>query len=140
MTRFVVVVALLFALGAVVMLVLYGLLKAVSRRGFRPAASGVVAGAPDTVAARIADLASRQRGLQVAVDSAGTVTWRRGFSAAAFEHQFRAEVRAAGSGAGGEALSEVRVEFRLPYSLYDWGAAKRLARRLLADLGREPLR
>ncbi len=140
MLRFVVVVAVLIALCAVALLVLYGLLKAVSRRGYRLAATGVVVGGPDTVVARVADLASRQRGLEVAVDPAGTVTWRRGFSAWALEHRFRAEVRPAGSGAGGEALSEVRVEFRLPYSLYDWGAAKRLARSLLADLGREPVR
>jgi len=138
--RFVVVVALFLAFGAVILSVMYGLLKAVSKRGFRLAATGVVAGVPGTVSARIADLASRRRGLQVAVDPAGTVTWRRGFSAAAFEQQFCAEVRPAGSGAGGEALSDVRIEFRLPYSLYDWGAAKRLARSLLTDLGREPVR
>lgn len=131
--------ALLFALSAIALLVLYGLQKAVLRRGFRLAATGVVVGPPETVAVRIGDLATRQRGQQVAIDPAGTVTWRRGLSAAAFEHRFRAEVRPAGTGSAGEALSEVSVEFRLPYSLYDWGAGKRLARSLLTDLGREPL-
>ncbi len=132
-------VALIFAVWAISLLVLNRLRKAVLRRGFRPAATGVVVGAPETVAVRIGHLATRQRGQQVAIDPAGTVTWRRGLSAAAFEQRFRAEVRPAGTGSAGEALSEVSIEFRLPYSLYDWGAGKRLARSLLTDLGREPL-